>query len=973
MPGSNLVPVDQLKIKPNQYGSNGENLPAYQRDFIQRFAPYAMLASAQSGIPARFLLAEASIETNWGQSKSAREDNNLFGIKATPAQIAAGQKVTYRNTGENRSDGSAYTENSPFIVYDTPEAGFNGFVEKLNKTRWADQKALLQHTAENPYAQDNDVETALAGAFARTSYLTADKIDQTMLDRMARMPSDLNAAGFKTAPDFNKATTDLARVAPFKPDDARNVSAALGDFTDNDYVSPNGLPVLARPPELSALDRFSDSITQGVEGAGAAIGNTFSGFGDAIKGVFGTGASAAEAGRPAAPAPSSTDFSGANVSGNVGNGALNPALTPFAPAPGQFDFAHGTDVSGGAQPGTMNPGLVPGDTAFSGRFDPSAYLAANPDVAADAGARANPWQHYLQYGLNEGRAIDARGDRFDPSRYLAQNADVLQAGMDPLMHYARFGAAEGRAAPIVGADGSVQMAQNFSQGLTIGPQQANTLSPQQAGTIGPQQTNTIGPSGVFDAAAYLRNNPDLAAAHVDPVEHFLRFGADEGRIIDDNGDRFDAKTYGAQNADVLAAGMDPLLHYVKFGAAEGRQAPIIGPDGTVRMVSNLGLTSPVASDLAAQLLAAPSAQTQPPAQSGLTIGAGPTAPTIGAGPATQAFDGNAYLQANKDVAAAGYTPDTAIQHFLRFGQAEDRPLTLSGLHFDGQAYLAKNPDVARAGMSPIEHYLKFGQSEGRDATLIGPSGQAQEVHNWMPANVVGPDAWAQTIGAPAATPTIGAPGLTPLIGPPAATPTIGPQQGLTIGAGPAVQATSPGQIGAYNFSQANVGGALGASPQTFGSFYGPTSSLNNLGLDTGQPAGAVNPYGFGGDVSGFDVNGFGGGAPQASSQTAYGPPTQSVNFNPQASENAYLDSQVNQANQSNAALDAFNPALRTGMFTSSTGNPDIYKAASDYNVATIGINAANAAKIAAPAAAPVNVPRVAQGNAFTPAPFFGRW
>jgi len=92
------------------------------------------------------------------------------------------------------------------------------------------------------------------------------------------------------------------------------------------------------------------------------------------------------------------------------------------------------------------------------------------------------------------------------------------------------------------------------------------------------------------------------------------------------------------------------------------------------------------------------------------------------------------------------------------------------------------------------------------------------------------------------------------------------------------------------FSNANVGGALGATAQGFGDYYG----TSNMGMDVGQPqaqAGGIGDFAFSGaNVGGFDVNGFAGAAPQASSQTAYGPPTQSVNFNPQSSENAYLDS-----------------------------------------------------------------------------------
>ncbi len=33
----------------------------------------------------------------------------------------------------------------------------------------------------------------------------------------------------------------------------------------------------------------------------------------------------------------------------------------------------------------------------------------------------------------------------------------------------------------------------------------------------------------FDPAGYLKANPDVAAAGVDPVEHFLRHGRSEGR------------------------------------------------------------------------------------------------------------------------------------------------------------------------------------------------------------------------------------------------------------------------------------------------------------------------------------------------------------------------------------------------------------------------------------------------------------
>lgn len=75
-------------------------------------------------------------------------------------------------------------------------------------------------------------------------------------------------------------------------------------------------------------------------------------------------------------------------------------------------------------------------------------------------------------------------------------------------------------------------------------------------------------SGLFDERWYLERYPDVAQRAVDPVEHYLRYGANEGR---DPGPQFNTRWYLGANPDVAASGMNPLLHYVRFGKEEGRQ------------------------------------------------------------------------------------------------------------------------------------------------------------------------------------------------------------------------------------------------------------------------------------------------------------------------------------------------------------------------------------------------------------------
>ena len=74
-------------------------------------------------------------------------------------------------------------------------------------------------------------------------------------------------------------------------------------------------------------------------------------------------------------------------------------------------------------------------------------------------------------------------------------------------------------------------------------------------------------SGLFDEAWYLSEYVDVAKEGFDPVEHFIRYGAAEGR---NPSPMFNLRQYLEVNPDVAAAGMNPFIHFVKFGRAEGR-------------------------------------------------------------------------------------------------------------------------------------------------------------------------------------------------------------------------------------------------------------------------------------------------------------------------------------------------------------------------------------------------------------------
>jgi hypothetical protein len=79
-----------------------------------------------------------------------------------------------------------------------------------------------------------------------------------------------------------------------------------------------------------------------------------------------------------------------------------------------------------------------------------------------------------------------------------------------------------------------------------------------------------------DREWYLAAYPDVAAAGVDPDEHFRAFGKAEGRkpapSQNEREAGFDRAWYLKTYKDVAAAGIDPFEHWIQHGKAEGRRA-----------------------------------------------------------------------------------------------------------------------------------------------------------------------------------------------------------------------------------------------------------------------------------------------------------------------------------------------------------------------------------------------------------------
>lgn len=201
-------------------------------------------------------------------------------------------------------------------------------------------------------------------------------------------------------------------------------------------------------------------------------------------------------------------------------------------------------------------------------FDTDYYLSQNPDVRA---AGLDPLTHFEQYGWHEGRDPSLL---FSTSKYLAAYLDAQSAGLDPLQQYLQSGQGAGRIAFL---SGSMATADPLIDATYYDKQLGATLIP--TGTAAQQQAAAaydlsgwrqgLNPDAFFDTSYYLSHNPDVAAAHLDPVKHYEQYGWREGR---DPSKQFSTSKYLATYSDVRAAGLDPLAHFLAYGQAEGRVA-----------------------------------------------------------------------------------------------------------------------------------------------------------------------------------------------------------------------------------------------------------------------------------------------------------------------------------------------------------------------------------------------------------------
>ena len=196
----------------------------------------------------------------------------------------------------------------------------------------------------------------------------------------------------------------------------------------------------------------------------------------------------------------------------------------------------------------------------------------------------------------------------------------------------------------------------------------------------------------FDPVWYQRKCPATAASAVELLWDYLETGWLDGR---NPGLRFDGNAYLRSNPDVAAAGINPLLHYVRRGAAEGRVARPVLPRKMADTRRSIG--DPFAADLRVvaksgcfdpafycsaypEVLASDLDPIDEFVRGGWRAKRSP-------GPG---FDAGWYLQKYPDVVAMDMNP---LVHYARYGRKEGRSPCAAG----AESKMPRNALMRRGG------------------------------------------------------------------------------------------------------------------------------------------------------------------------------------------------------------------------------------------------------------------------------------
>jgi len=186
-------------------------------------------------------------------------------------------------------------------------------------------------------------------------------------------------------------------------------------------------------------------------------------------------------------------------------------------------------------------------------------------------------------------------------------------------------------------------------------------------------------SSLFDKVFYLKNYSDVRRLDMDPIEHYVRYGAYKGYAPND---WFDGEYYRSTYPDVDESGLNPFVHYLRYGRKEGR---LCHPEEEAQSTETAQGREWTEEEKEWYRIIE---------ESGL-------------------FDGEYYWNTYEDARLDGREP---LAHYIEIGAYKGYA---PNEWFDVESYWVDHPDLVQSGINPFVHYITQ-KKEGNEKREIIP-------------------------------------------------------------------------------------------------------------------------------------------------------------------------------------------------------------------------------------------------------------
>ena len=215
--------------------------------FINEIAPYIVVEGSKRGYHIfSTVIAQAIIESRYGQSTLASKYHNYFGLKCGSAWVLAGKPKVVLSTKEEYKVGVLSSIKDAFRVYPDMAAGVAGYYDFISTKRYANLKTATTYRmyAEmlkaDGYATSSSYVNTLCSCCAQYGLAAYDHLDTSAMSLWQIGHT------YTTQQDLNVRQEPNGELVPFE------------DLTENAkehaIISPSGTAILKRGTRVTVKD-----------------------------------------------------------------------------------------------------------------------------------------------------------------------------------------------------------------------------------------------------------------------------------------------------------------------------------------------------------------------------------------------------------------------------------------------------------------------------------------------------------------------------------------------------------------------------------------------------------------------------------------------------------------------------------------------------------------------------------------------